>query len=83
MNKKYGQVYDPFSPWRVLAIQAYPDWESTIEDIEDDQRQRKHIVNGPEAFLTVLRQELRDAAKRLLKVYRQIGDLVEVLSRPI
>ncbi|GAB7348398.1 hypothetical protein MBLNU459_g6832t2 [Dothideomycetes sp. NU459] len=78
VNRKYGQVYDPFSPWRVLVIQAYPDWESTIEDVEDDQRQRKHIVNGPEAFLTVFKQELRDAAKRLLKVYRRIEDLVQV-----
>lgn len=78
VNRKYGQVYDPFSPWRVLIIQAYPDWESTIDDIEDDKRQRRHIVNGPEAFLTALRQELRDAAKRLLKVYRRIEDLVQV-----
>lgn len=78
VNKKYGHVHDPFSPWRVLAIQAYPDWESTIEDVDEDTRQRRHVVNGPEAFLTVLRQEFRDAAKRLLKVYRRIEDLVEV-----
>jgi len=78
INKKYGQVYDPFSPWRVLIIQAYPDWESTIDDLEDDVRQRKHIVNGPEAFLTSLRHEFRDAYKRLLKVYRKIEDLIQV-----
>jgi len=78
IDRKYGQVYDPFSPWRVLIIQAYPDWESTIEDLDDEFRQRKHIVNGPEAFLTALRHEFRDAHKRLSKVYKRIEDLIQV-----
>ncbi|GAB7338940.1 hypothetical protein MBLNU457_5615t4 [Dothideomycetes sp. NU457] len=77
-QKKYGHVYDPFCPWRVLVIQCYPDWESTIEEPEEELRQRRHVVNGPEAFLTALQHELRDASKRLTKVYHRIDELVRV-----
>lgn len=73
-SRRIGYTYDPFSPWRVLAIQAYPDWQSTIED--DDDMQKHKPVNGPEAFLNILRQELRDAAKRLLEVHKRVEDLV-------
>ncbi|KAF1984063.1 hypothetical protein K402DRAFT_359858 [Aulographum hederae CBS 113979] len=73
IQKKYGYVYDPFSPWRVLSMQAYPDWNSSI----DSHDNIKHYVNGPEAFLVTVRAELKDAAKRLLEVYRAISDLVE------
>jgi len=77
MLKRIGHVYDPFSPWRVLVIQAYPDWESTF-DVDEDFQKRRHVVNGPEAFLTALRHELKDASKRLLKVFREIENLVQV-----
>jgi hypothetical protein len=73
ISKKFGNVYDPFSPWRVLSIQAYPDWHSST-DAHDSV---KHYVNGPEAFLITLRAEFKDAAKRLLEVYKAITDLVE------
>jgi len=77
-HRKYGHVYDPFNPWRVLVIQAYPDWESTIDEPDEELRQRRHVVNGPEAFLTALQHELRDASKRLKKVYHRIDELVRV-----
>jgi hypothetical protein len=69
---KKGDVFDPFSPWRVLAIMCYPDWVSDTDFLDS-----KRIVNGPEAFLTVLRQELSDAHKRLLKVHRCVEDLIQ------
>lgn len=74
-RSQYGHVYSPFSPWRVLHIQCHPDWHSTIHDEDDYQKHR--LVNGPEAFLTILRQELSDAGKRLLKVHRRVEDLCE------
>lgn len=74
-KSQHGHVYSPFSPWRVLHIQCHPDWHSTIHD-EDDYQKAK-LVNGPEAFLTLLRQELGDAGKRLLKVHRRVEELCE------
>ena len=71
-DRQYGDVHDPFSPWHVLSMQAYPDWKGSI----DSHNSTKHYVNGPEAFLVTLRAELRDAQKRLLEVYRRISDLV-------
>jgi len=75
LTHRKGDVYDPFSPWRVLVIQCFPDWISTLED--DEYLARHKPVNGPEAFLSILRQELGDAAKRLLKVHRSVEDLVQ------
>ena len=72
INRVYGDVYDPFAPWKILSIQAYPDWRSTI----DSHDSTKHYVNGPEAFLVTLRLEFRDAQKRLTEVYNRITDLV-------
>jgi len=75
LTHRKGDVYNPFSPWRVLVIQCFPDWISTLED--DEYLSRHKPVNGPEAFLSILRQELGDAAKRLLKVHRSVEDLVQ------
>lgn len=71
-DKKIGDVYDPFAPWRVLSIQAHPDWRSSI----DSHDSAKHYVNGPEAFLVTLRSEFKDAQKRLRDVYDGISKLV-------
>lgn len=71
-DRKIGKILDPFDPWRVLSIQAYPDWKSSI----DSHDSTKHYVNGPEAFLVTLKAEFKDAQKRLLEVYRKISDLV-------
>lgn len=73
-RKEEGHIYDPFSPWRVLSIQAYPDWKSSI----DSHDSTKHYVNGPEAFLVTLRAEYKDARKRLEEVYNRVSDLVRM-----
>lgn len=71
-DKIIGDVYDPFAPWRMLSIQAYPDWRSSIDSLDST----KHYVNGPEAFLATLRAEFKDAQKRLRDVYDGISNLV-------
>ena len=70
--RREGDVYDPFSPWHVLSMTAYPDWRSSI----DSHDSTKHYVNGPEAFLMTLRAEFKDAQKRIMDVYHRISDLV-------
>ena len=72
LGRREGELYDPFSPWHVLSIQAYPDWRSSV----DSHDSTKHYVNGPEAFLMTLRAEFKDAQKRLMDVYNRISDLV-------
>lgn len=72
LGRREGEVYDPFSPWHVLSMQAYPDWRSSV----DSHNSTKHYVNGPEAFLITLRAEFKDAQKRLMDVYNRISDLV-------
>lgn len=72
VKRVFGDIYDPFSPWRVLSMQCYPDWKSSV----DSHDSTKHYVNGPEAFLVTLRAEYRDAQKRLKEVYNRISDLV-------
>ena len=72
VKRVLGDVYDPFAPWRVLSIQCYPDWKSSI----DSHDSTKHYVNGPEAFLVTMRAEYRDAQKRLKEVYDRISNLV-------
>ena len=67
-----GHVFDPFSPWRVLSIQCYPDWKSTV-DVHDQNRQ---YVNGPEAFIVTLLAEYRDAQKRFMEINKRIVLLV-------
>ncbi|KAL8947756.1 MAG: hypothetical protein Q9222_005996 [Ikaeria aurantiellina] len=73
-EQKVGHIYDPFSPWRVLSIQVYPDWKHSI----DAHNSTRHYVNGPEAFLITLRAEFKDAQKRLMEVYNRISDLVRM-----
>lgn len=72
LGRREGEVFDPFSPWHVLSMQAYPDWKSSV----DSHDSTKHYVNGPEAFLMTLRAEFKDAQKRLMEVYNRISDLV-------
>ena len=72
ISRKVGDVYDPFSPWHVLGLQAYPDWKSSVHSHDSTKR----YVNGPEAFLITLRAEFKDAQKRLMEVYNRISDLV-------
>lgn len=73
IHHKYGDVFDPFSPWRVLSMQAYPDWHATT----DTHKPTNHYVNGPEAFLYTVEAEFNDARKRLKEVYNRVGELVE------
>ena len=72
LGRKEGEIFDPFGPWHVLSMQAYPDWKSN--DHAHDSA--KHYVNGPEAFLITLRAEFKDAQKRLTEVYTRISNLV-------
>ena len=67
-----GQVHDAFAPWRVLSIQCYPDWQSTV----DVHEKNRHYVNGPEAFLVTLLAEYRDASKRFLELNERIVKMV-------
>ncbi|KAI4161609.1 MAG: hypothetical protein LQ342_004750 [Letrouitia transgressa] len=73
-ERKTGNIYDPFSPWRVLSMQYYADWKHSI----DAHNSTRHYVNGPEAFLVTLRAEFKDAQKRLTEVYNRISDLVRM-----
>lgn len=73
IQRKYGDVYDPFSPWRVLCIQAYPDWKATT----GIHKPHHHYANGPEAFLVTLEAEFNDARSRMKAVYDAVADLVE------
>lgn len=66
-----GHVFDPFAPWRVLSVQCYPDWKSTV-DTHDSNR---HYVNGPEAFLVTLLAEYRDAQKRFFEIARRVTNM--------
>jgi len=77
-KKEEGHVYDPFAPWRVLSIQCYPDWKSSI----DSHDSTKHYVNGPEAFLVTLRAEYKDARKRLEEVYDRVSDMARMPVSP-
>lgn len=76
LGRREGDIYDPFSPWHVISMQAYPDWKSSV----DSHDSTKHYVNGPEAFLMTLRAEFKDAQKRLMEVYHRISDLVRTPS---
>lgn len=67
-----GQVHDPFAPWRVLSVQCYPDWQSSV----DVHEKNRHYVNGPEAFLVTLLAEYRDASKRFLELNERIVKMV-------
>ncbi|KAF9636333.1 Mg2+ transporter protein CorA-like/Zinc transport protein ZntB [Lasiodiplodia theobromae] len=69
---KQGLVIDPFSPWLVLNMQAYPDWLGNA----DAHDQTKRYVNGPEAFLATVLMEFRDARKRYEEIYKQITRMI-------
>ncbi|KAK8233829.1 hypothetical protein HDK77DRAFT_375870, partial [Phyllosticta capitalensis] len=71
-KSRTGCVYDAFSPWVVLNIQAYPDWMGS----SDAHDSTKHYVNGPEAFLATVLMEFRDARKRYEEIYRQITKMI-------
>lgn len=45
-----GQVFDPFSPWRVLSIYYFPDWKTSVDYDSGEKRD----VNGPDAFVLTL-----------------------------
>lgn len=68
-RNKNGYAYDPWAPWELLILQAYPDWRSTTEGHDSS----KHYVNGPEAFMTVLLTEFKDAQKRYEEIYKRYG----------
>ena len=67
-----GQIFDPFAPWRVLNIQCFPDWETTV----DVHEQNRHYTNGTEAFLVTVLAEYKDAQKRLREINERIVALV-------
>ncbi|EGP86617.1 uncharacterized protein MYCGRDRAFT_73517, partial [Zymoseptoria tritici IPO323] len=68
----YGYVYDPWSPYHVLNIQCFPDWESSM----DVHGSNQHYVNGVETFLVTVLAEYKDAEKRFDDIYKQIARLV-------
>lgn len=67
--QSHGYAYDPFSPWQVLNVQAFPDLESS-GDVHDAS---KHYINGVEAFLITLLGEFRDALVRFEKIIEEIA----------
>ena len=71
-RRQPGTVFDPFGPWYILGITAYPDLKSTT-DAYDPTRQ---ITNGPEGFMVMLWAELKDAQTRLTNVCISISRLV-------
>ena len=72
-RRQPGTVFDPFGPWYILGITAYPDLKSTT-DAYDPARQ---YTNGPEVFMIMLWAELKDAQTRLTNVYISISRLVK------
>ncbi|KEF55006.1 uncharacterized protein A1O9_08658 [Exophiala aquamarina CBS 119918] len=74
-----GHIYDPFAPWHVLSIQAFPDWNSSV----DAHNTSHHYVNGPDAFLATVLAEYRDAIKRFKEVHRQIVQLATPPNKSI
>lgn len=72
-----SHVYDPFAPWHVISIQNFPDWHSEV----DLHETHHHYVNGPDAFLTTLLQEYKDAATRFRELARNIVRLTMPTQR--
>jgi hypothetical protein len=64
-------VYDPFNPWHVLQVQAFPDLHSNF----DVHQTKHHYVNGPDAFLTTLLFEYRDAVTRFKELSKAVVEL--------
>ena len=69
-----GVLYDTFAPWQLLNIQCFPDDEHSLR--RDDSK--KHLCNGPYAFLDALCVEYRDAVKR----YTQVNEMITKLITP-
>jgi hypothetical protein len=67
-------IFDPFAPWRLLSLHFCPDWKTTV-DVKGSVIDEKYI-NGPEAFLSCLLTEFRDATVRLEDVGKRIAALV-------
>jgi len=67
-----GPIFDLFSSWQVLNIQCYPDLKSSL-DVHDST---KHYVNGPEAFMTTVLGEFRDAYCRFGEITKRISKRV-------
>lgn len=72
-----AHVYDPFAPWHVITIQNFPDWNSEV----DLHETHHHYVNGPDAFLTSLLHEYRDAAKRFRELARAVTNFTMPAQR--
>lgn len=68
-----GHVFDPLSPWRVLSIQCFPDWNSSA----DLFTAKKRYANGPEAFLMAVIGEYRDAAKRMKEINERLTAFIQ------
>jgi hypothetical protein len=73
-----GVLYDTFAPWQLLNIQCFPDDEHSLR--RDDSK--KHLCNGPYAFLDALCVEYRDAVKRYTHVNEMITKLITPPVRP-
>ncbi|KIW93125.1 uncharacterized protein Z519_05730 [Cladophialophora bantiana CBS 173.52] len=74
-----GHVYDPFAPWQVLSIQCFPDWNSSVDVHEHNH----HYCNGPDAFLTAVLSEYKDAIKRFKIVLKEIQELATPPNKSI
>ncbi|KUI52730.1 hypothetical protein VP1G_00104 [Cytospora mali] len=71
-KSSYGYVYDPFAPWKLLNLQCYPDWKSSLT-VHDST---KHYVNGVEAFMVTILGEFRDAHGRFEAIFNRVSKLV-------
>ncbi|OAP54629.1 hypothetical protein AYL99_11077 [Fonsecaea erecta] len=74
-----GHVYDPFAPWHVLSIQCFPDWNSSVDTHEHNH----HYCNGPDAFLTGVLSEYKDAIKRFKVIHKAIQELATPPNKSI
>lgn len=63
-----GHVYDPFAPWHVLALQCFPDWNTSV----DTHIHGGNYCNGPDAFLSSVLSEYRDAVTRFKAIQKYI-----------
>lgn len=71
-KSNYGFVYDPFAPWKVLNLQCYPDWRSSVT-VHDST---KHYANGVEAFMVTILGEFKDAHGRFETIFNRVSKLV-------
>lgn len=69
LQKHDGPVFDPFSPWQILQLQCFPDWQSSL----DVHHAEKRYTNGPVAFLETLLGECVDASRRFERIYTSIS----------